>query len=320
MQRFEDFMGSLRLGRRFVTVEDERALMRVGLDNFNLPLDDSRSAIMNAARRNDLVLESQIADEITFLLEARANRRGRISRADFQGVVDTYRAQAGGRIPRPEAESRVKQLAQQAGVQPARAGWLWPDRSWFNRIPPAPAAPLADAVQNGPGVQPGLIAPQPQPAVAFAGAPGNPAADAAAVGGADVGGVLAAWAAALSARDVPAILRLYAPNALLMATAAGTPLSGPEQIRGYFTQLGSNPGLTVSFNQELQRLPGQPVVVSGLYTFFWNDQATGQPVTTPARYTFGILPAGAGGGGINGRIILHHSSRVPGPNPDSQMV
>jgi ketosteroid isomerase-like protein len=314
MQRFEDYMGSLRLGRRFVTLEDERALMRTGLDGFGLSLDDSRSAIMNAARRNELVLESQVADEVTFLLEARANGRDRISRANFQSVVDIYQNQAGGRIPRPEAESRVKQLAQQAGVHPARAGWLWPNHSWFNRIPPPPASVFPSAMQNGSPVQAGLVAPQSQPAV-FDGAPGDQQG-----GGAGVGGVLAAWAAALSARDVPGILRLYTPNALLLATAEGSPLRGPEQIKGYFTRLSANPGLTVSFSQELQRLPGQPVVVSGLYTFFWNDQTTGQPVTTPARYTFGILPAGAAGADVNGRITLHHSSRVPRPNPDSTMV
>ena len=314
MQRFEDYMGSLRLGRRFVTLEDERALMRAGLDGFGLSLDDSRSAIMNAARRNELVLESQVADEITFLLEARANGRGRISRANFQSVVDTYQNQAGGRIPRAEAESRVKQLAQKAGVQPARAGWLWPDRSWFNRIPPPPASGSPGAMQNGSPGQPSLVAPQAQAAAIDAATANEPG------GGSAVGGVLAAWAAALSARDVPAILRLYAPNALLLATAEGSPLRGPEQIRGYFTRLTTNPGLTVSFSQELQRLPGRPVVVSGLYTFFWNDQTTGQPVTTPARYTFGILPSGGPEASMNGRIVLHHSSRVPGPNPDSTMV
>ncbi|MCR9176278.1 MAG: DUF4440 domain-containing protein [Alphaproteobacteria bacterium] len=318
MQRFEDYMGSLRLGRRFVTLEDERALMRAGLDGFGLSLDDSRSAIMNAARRNDLVLESQIADEATFLLEARANQRGRISVADFQSVVDAYQNQAGGRIPRAEAESRVKQLAQQAGVQPARAGWIWRDRSWFNRIPPPPGGAVPDVgpgtAQIGTPAQSALVAPQLQPA-AFDAAAADPQ-----VGGADVGGVLAAWAAALSARDVPAVLRLYAPNALLLATAEGAPLNGPDQIQRYFARLTANPGLTVSFNQELQRLPGRPMVVSGLYTFFWNDQVTGQPVTTPARYTFGILPTAGPGAEANGRIVLHHSSRVPGPNPDSNMV
>jgi hypothetical protein len=134
----------------------------------------------------------------------------------------------------------------------------------------------------------------------------------------DAATVLEAWRAALIARNLPGILALYAPDGLLMATAENRPLIGPDQIRAYFQRLMSYEGLSVMFQEELQRLPSQPtVVLSGLYTFTWQDPQSNRPVITPARYTFGVRSGTPGG---NGRIILHHSSRIPGVYPGADVV
>ena len=174
------------------------------------------------------------------------------------------------------------------------------------------AEPIVDARRGtAAGLTIGALAreiPVPIPPVAGPAILGLPVADPTP----DVGAVLQAWGDALGARDVPAVLSLYAPDALLLATAETRPLRGQLEIRGYFERLASNTGLSVTFEQDLQRIGAQPVSASGLYTFFWIDRVTGTPMLTPARYTFVIGPAApTPGAPFAGSIRVHHSSALP---------
>jgi hypothetical protein len=294
MQQFLDYLGSFRSGRRFLAMEEERALLHMATSRFGLSLDDAMSALMVGARQSDLILESEVADEVTAFLAGRLRQGERIAKADFQAATDFFTARAGNVVTHGEAARRVRQLVTRAGWTPARSGWLWRDTAWFDRIPdPAPSTRI--------------LVPPPMPA---------PMAEAMQASGGDVDSVLRDWAAALQSRNVERIIALYAADALLLATAEEQPLIGPPQIRSYFARLTSYEGLSVRFQQELQRLASdRATLVSGLYTFTWLDPQSGAPVVTPARYTFAVRQTPGAG-----RIIMHHSSRIPGNFPGAASI
>lgn len=308
MQQFLDYMGTFRGGRRFVTLEEERDLLQTGTSHYGMTFGDTRSALLVGARQSNLVLESEVADEVSAFLSARLRRGDRVTRADFGEAVDFFSMRAGNSVSQSEAEQRVRQLMIRNGWAPARSGWLWPGVGWFDRIPdPAPrsvtpplgpvAGPIADPVIDA--VPPSAI--------------GDPR-----MMNGDPGPVLEAWAAALRSRNVQRIIALYTPDALLMATAEQRPLIGPPQIRTYFDRLTSYEGLNVTFQEELQRLNADRAsLISGLYTFSWIDPASGAQVVTPARYSFAVRNLASG---PQGRISMHHSSHIPGNYPGADQI
>lgn len=293
MQQFLDYIGSFRSGRRFITLEEERALLHMGTTRFGLTLDDAMSALLVGTRQSDLILESEVADETAAFLAGRVKQTGRIARSDFRAATDFFTARAGNVITPNEASRRLRQLVNRSGWTPARAGWVWPDTSWFDGIPdPVPSTRT-------------WMAP-----------PAAQTADAAQLSNGDAGGVLRDWGAALQSRNVDRIISHYTADALLLATAEQQPLIGPPQIRTYFARLASYEGLSVQFQQELQRLSSdRATLVSGLYTFSWRDPASGNQVVTPARYSFAVRQSGS-----PGRISMHHSSRVPGNYPGADQI
>lgn len=308
MQQFLDYMGSFRGGRRFLSMEEERALLQTATSRFGLALDDAKSALLIGAQQSDLVLESEVADEVTTFLAARMRQGDRIARADFRAASEFFSARAGNTVSLNEAQRRVRRLVTRAGWSPARSGWLWRGTSWFDSIPdPAPSSgarlpALFDEATAGASAQTGGVS---QGKAMQAGS-GNPT------------GVMQAWATALRARNVGQIIALYTPDSLLLATAEERPLAGPAQIRTYFDRLTSYEGLSVSFQEELQRLTSdRATLVSGLYTFTWQDPLTNATVVTPARYTFAVRDARQGEAA---RISLHHSSHIPGNYPGADQI
>jgi len=111
------------------------------------------------------------------------------------------------------------------------------------------------------------------------------------------------WMATLCEGDIDAIVSLYAPDAVLVATFAPEPLRGTRQITGYFrTFLGDHAGLCGRVLSALVQHPAPDVrVCSGLYEFGWNDG------TQRARYTYVWRHIGSG----RWEIVTHHSSVMP---------
>jgi|GEM_PF-621071 len=295
MQQFIDYLGTYQGGRRFITLEEERALLQTATGSYGLALADAQSALLVGARQFNLILESEIAEEVTDFLTARLRQGNRVGQADFRAAAAFFSGRTGTVVPPAEAEQRVRQLVIRAGWSPAPSGWLWRNTAWFDRIP--------DPVPRATPVSGPIVEPVSDPVPMFGGgAPGT--------AGGDPGAVLETWAAALRSRSVPRIIALYTPDALLLATAEERPLIGPTQISTYFERLMSYEALDVTFQEELQRLTtGRATLISGLYTFSWIDPTTNAAVVTPARYTYAVRNTAPG---VRARISLHHSSSLPG--------
>jgi uncharacterized protein (TIGR02246 family) len=125
------------------------------------------------------------------------------------------------------------------------------------------------------------------------------------------------WMSAVCSRDPNAVVRLYAPDAVLVGTVAQRIKQSRADIRTYFERFLAKDGLCGQFDSHLtQTFPstnhtwsspqGQPhmVIHSGTYTFAWR---VGQRMTkVPARFTFVWVKLPEGW-----RIANHHSSVLP---------
>ncbi len=115
------------------------------------------------------------------------------------------------------------------------------------------------------------------------------------------------WTAAYNAGDAEGLVKLYAPDAVLLGTRSPIISQGTEAIRAYFSAL-ANPttGNKIVLGDRRTIVLGdlRAVLVTGFYTFLRGPAAT----PDPARFT--LLVVNRGGVWL---IAHHHSSVRPAP-------
>jgi uncharacterized protein (TIGR02246 family) len=118
--------------------------------------------------------------------------------------------------------------------------------------------------------------------------------------------VVEKWGKAFTASDVDAIVRLYAPDALMIGTLGKVVLTKPEEIRKYFEiALNTNKPRSASLNgAEALVVDDSTVIISGLDTV--TGVKDGQPVIGLGRVTFVVARRGSDW------LIVHlHRSPLP---------
>ncbi|WP_110689776.1 nuclear transport factor 2 family protein [Salinicola endophyticus] len=113
------------------------------------------------------------------------------------------------------------------------------------------------------------------------------------------------WAEAISRADAPALLALYADDAILVPTVSNA-IRGTQAAReDYFRDFLSREGLDCELGEYARRVSHKlgTVVVGGHYFFRYRDG--GERITIPARFLFTFEE-------IEGewKITSHHSSQL----------
>jgi uncharacterized protein (TIGR02246 family) len=116
------------------------------------------------------------------------------------------------------------------------------------------------------------------------------------------------WLATVAAAhgDPTSVLKLYAPDAILVATYSPVLLHNENgDLTGYFKKFTSLPSLSAKTDDLQTRVYGDWALNTGLYTFTFKD-TEGDTVSVPARFTFVYHK-------VDGQwlIVDHHSSLVP---------
>ena len=116
----------------------------------------------------------------------------------------------------------------------------------------------------------------------------------------EAGAVVDQWSAAYSANDREALVKLYAPDALLLGTTDPVATRGAEEIRKYFVALekGGRKNTIVEKNPIV--LSESVVVVAGFYDFARKEQNY-EP--RPSRFTMVLVKRDG-----KWMIAHHHSS------------
>ena len=113
------------------------------------------------------------------------------------------------------------------------------------------------------------------------------------------------FSAAYNSNDPEAVVKLYAPDAILLGTVSPVISVGTEAIRKYFSMIKGSGNKNAIQERHTIVLGDGAVVVTGFYEF--TRMQEGKPVPGPSRFTMVITRSGD-----EWRIAHHHSSpRVP---------
>jgi uncharacterized protein (TIGR02246 family) len=126
----------------------------------------------------------------------------------------------------------------------------------------------------------------------------------------DAAGVEAArqqWASAFNAAELPALLSLYDPSAVLWGTTSPVLIDTAEGISAYFQRtFEARPAPRVQMGEARVRLLGDDMALcSGSYTLHLTSEA-GEPRALPARFSLAYRRTGG-----HWLIVDHHSSLSP---------
>lgn len=114
------------------------------------------------------------------------------------------------------------------------------------------------------------------------------------------------WVKALGGGKADAIVALYKPDAILLATLKNEPITNAKDRFEYFEGLTKKKDLKVTPQTTYYNIYGDNVaVVSGTYTFSFMDEKEKEEV--PARFNF-VFEKGTDGKWL---IANHHSSKLP---------
>ena len=134
-ERFAEFVKIQAMENRVILREDEKAILRDGTTRFELPLDEARGVMLVTAEQNGYALQSEVEAELAELITMFSGlKNGRISKAQFDQVVEMYRVKTRSGVPQPEMRVRVKAMMEQQNIQPKRTGWILRSRKWYDRI------------------------------------------------------------------------------------------------------------------------------------------------------------------------------------------
>jgi uncharacterized protein (TIGR02246 family) len=122
----------------------------------------------------------------------------------------------------------------------------------------------------------------------------------------DANAIVDRWAAAFTANDAEAVVKLYAPDAILLGTASPIIAEGTAPISDYFKGLPGSGNKVVIGERRTVVLGDGAVLTTGFYEF--TPIREGKPAPIPARFTMIVVKRGS-----DWLIAHHHSSRRPQP-------
>lgn len=117
----------------------------------------------------------------------------------------------------------------------------------------------------------------------------------------DANAVIDRWSAAYTSNDPEAIVKIYAPDAILLGTVSPVISEGTEAIRKYFSLVKGSGNKNVIQERRTIVVDENAVVVTGFYEFI--RMKDGQSLPSPSRFTMLITRRDG-----EWHIAHHHSS------------
>ena len=113
--------------------------------------------------------------------------------------------------------------------------------------------------------------------------------------------VIDRWSAAYTSNDPEAIVKIYAPDAILLGTVSPVISVGTEAIKKYFSLVKGSGNKNAIQERHTIVLGEKAVVVTGFYEF--TRMKDGQPSPSPSRFTMLVTQRDG-----EWKIAHHHSS------------
>lgn len=118
--------------------------------------------------------------------------------------------------------------------------------------------------------------------------------------------VLERWMACINQADVPGLLALYNPKAVLIPTFSNRILDSPEKLQKYFEVLGSREELSIALHEKTLLIqPYQEELYSLFGIYCWRFAVDGELLSFEARFSYFLDMK------EESPIFHHHSSQIP---------
>jgi uncharacterized protein (TIGR02246 family) len=117
----------------------------------------------------------------------------------------------------------------------------------------------------------------------------------------DAGAVVDRWSAAYTSNEPEAVVKNYAPDAILLGTVSPVISEGTEAIRKYFSPLKGSGNKNVIGERRTILISENAVLVTGFYEF--TSMVEGKPTVRPSRFTMLVTKRDG-----QWQISHHHSS------------
>lgn len=131
-KRFADYIRLHAANEKVITLPIEARLLRTGINDFGLDLDEAQGILMAVATRESIALES-LAERPTRVMVDHVTGGKKISKKQFKQVVAFYRRLANDAISEDDAGKQVKRIVEGDGLKVRRN--MIGLRRWYNRIP-----------------------------------------------------------------------------------------------------------------------------------------------------------------------------------------
>ena len=132
-KKFGDLVRVHAIDGVLITRDDEAQVLKVGISQFGLELNEARGILLGVAADNDIALVSNAEQQVNAFLDFSV-KRNRIRRKVFDNAAGIYTRLTKGLIPELEVRKRLKEMVLLRGWKPRRGIWLIGSRRWFRRI------------------------------------------------------------------------------------------------------------------------------------------------------------------------------------------
>jgi hypothetical protein len=132
-KKFGDYVRVHAIDGVLITREDEAKVLKEGITQFGLELNEARGILLGVAADHDIALVSNAEQQVSALLDFSV-KRNRIGRKAFNDAAEIYKRLTKGILPDLEIRKRLKEIVLLRGWKARRAHWLIGSRRWFRRI------------------------------------------------------------------------------------------------------------------------------------------------------------------------------------------
>lgn len=132
-QRFAEFVRLHASEGGVISGEDELKVLRTGVSEFGLGLDEAKGILLGVTADRNIALESQVEKYLGHFLNHFGQKR-KVSRKEFDNAVEFYKRLTHQAVSENDARKRVKAMMERASLKPRRVWSRLGSRKWYNSI------------------------------------------------------------------------------------------------------------------------------------------------------------------------------------------
>ncbi|NJO18298.1 MAG: hypothetical protein HC877_21965 [Thioploca sp.] len=117
---------------QYIDRQEEKKILAEGI-KLSISVDDGLAIMRQVAAEKGLVVERDVENHITEILQQFESNDGVIDKKEFEDALALFKSSCKGKVPEPELKKRLKKIILAKGWQ-VKEGGLFGSK-WFSAIP-----------------------------------------------------------------------------------------------------------------------------------------------------------------------------------------